>query len=414
MKSARKAAFDTLYAIFQDNAYSNIALDKALNDVESADRAFTSSLVYGVTERRLTLDWLLERFLSGRTKPKVKVILYIGAYQLCFMDKVPASAAVNESVKLAEATGCGYYKGLINAVLHKVDEQGKALLEKAPVPIAYSCPEPLMNMWRKMYGEEAAIRIARASLGKPPVFAVPNLLYVDAEELQYELLDEGIECETDGKLVRILSSFNLGNCRSFQNGLFHIEDKSAFECACALDTKRGDTVVDLCAAPGGKTFTVAERMQNEGTVYSFDLHEHRVQLIREGAEMLGLTCVKAAVHDALDETADIPAADAVLCDVPCSGFGIIRRKPEIRYKALDSVKELPELQYRILCAGSKLVKTGGRLVYATCTLNKKENEKVVSRFTENNGGFERVCEKTILPDENGGDGFYYAVLEKKE
>lgn len=414
MKSARCCAFETLYKIFYNDAYSNLALDAALMSVPVKDRAFTASLVYGVTERRLTLDYLLAPYLKGKTKPKVRVLLYLGVYQLYFMDKVPVSAAINETVQLAGEVGCGYYKSLINAVLRQADTHRISADAIEDLSARYSCPLPLVNMWRKQYGEAAALQILEASLGKPPVFAVPNTLYVDAEELQYELLDEGVECEVDDELVRITGSAHPAATKAFARGLFHIQDKSAYACACALAAERTDTVLDVCAAPGGKSFTIAERMQNQGRVIACDLHAHRVGLIREGAERLGITNLTAMQNDAAVINEALPKADAILCDVPCSGFGILRRKPEIKYKDLDSLKELPALQLQILSVSASYLKKGGRLVYATCTLNRKENEKVVSAFLTEHKNIQLQYDKTVFPTLDGGDGFYYAVMEKTD
>ena len=194
--------------------------------------------------------------------------------------------------------------------------------------------------------------------------------------------------------------------------MFHIEDLSSYNCAKAMNAEEGETVLDVCSAPGGKAFTVAECMNNDGKVYAFDLHESRVNLIKLGAERLELSSVVAEVNDASVFNNKLPLADRILCDVPCSGFGIIRRKPEIRYKLLDSVADLPELQYKILSVSSLYLKKGGRIVYSTCTLNKKENEKVVQRFLSDNEGYSLIEEKTLFPEPDGGDGFYYAVMEK--
>lgn len=412
MKKSRLVAFEILYDILKDNAYSNIAIDKALSSIENTDKAFISSLVYGVVERKITLDYLLDKYLNSKTKPKVMIILYLGAYQLYFMDKVPSSAAINESVELAKEVGCAYYKNLINAVLHKIDDNRIDLSSLDDLSVKYSCPQHLIGMWKKAYGLDKTIEILEAINEKPPVFAIPNSLFVDAEECLYELNDSNIEGEIVDDVVEITSSFDLSKCRAFENGLFHIEDLSSFNCVRALGAVDNDIVIDVCSAPGGKAFTIAEMMKNTGTLYAFDLYEHRVNLIKQGADRLGITNIKAMVNDATVFNADLPLADRVLCDVPCSGFGIVRRKPEIRYKDLDSIKSLPEIQLSILTTSSKYVKNGGRLVYSTCTLNKRENEKVVSAFLENNKEFNLKEEKTTFPSKNGGDGFYYAVLER--
>ncbi len=414
MKSARLTAFELLYEVLQSGAYSNLALDGAVKGLSPKDKAFVTQLVYGVIERRLTLDYLLTQYLASKPKPKVKIILYLGVYQLYFTDKVPASAAINESVKLAGEVGCAYYTKLINAVLHQVNDNRVEIDKTDDLSVQYSVPQPLINMWFKQYSDEKTLQILQSVNEKPPVFAVPNPLYVDESELQYELLCDGVECEVNGELVQILSGFDVKRSRAFQNGLFHMEDESSYRCAKALGAKAGETVLDMCAAPGGKAFTIAEQMQNDGTLYAFDIHPHKVQLLKDGANRLGLTCIQAALNDASVYHDNIPMADRVLCDVPCSGFGIIRRKPEIRYKELDSVKELPLLQRQILTASARYLKCGGTLVYSTCTLNKKENEKVVEAFLSENDCFTLEAMTTVFPSANGGDGFFYAVMKKHD
>lgn len=412
MKNSRLVAFEILSEVLRDNAYSNIAIDKALRKVED-NKAFISSLVYGVVERKITLDYILEKYLTGKTKPKVKIVLYLGAYQLYFMDKVPSSAAINESVNVAKEVGLSYYCNLINAVLHRIDDDRIDLEKLDDLSVKYSCPKHLINMWKKAYGEEATLQILDAINEKPPVFAIPNNLYVDADECLYELNNAGIEGEIVDDVVEITSAFDLSKCKPFLDGLFHIEDLSSYNCAKALNASENEIVIDVCSAPGGKAFTIAEGMNNSGKVYAFDLYEHRVKLIEQGAQRLGLTNIYASVNDALEFNENIEKADKILCDVPCSGFGIVRRKPEIRYKDLDSIKDLPQIQLSILKTSSEYLKKGGRLVYSTCTLNKRENEKVVQSFLENNSYFELIEENTTFPSKNGGDGFYYAVLERK-
>ena len=408
MKSSRLIAFETLYKILQDNSYSNLAVDNALKDVND-DKAFISALVYGVVERKLTLDYFIDKYVSSPPKPKIMTILRLGAYQLLFMDKVPASAAVNESVKLTYDINQGYYSKLVNAVLHKID---KDRVFPDSLSIKYSVPEHLINMWIKQYGSETVESFLPSLNDRPPIFAVPNSLYVDADELCYELLSENIDCEVFNDVVLIHSSFDLSKSKSFENGLFYIEDFSSYSCAKALGAKKGDTVLDVCSAPGGKAFTIAQSMENNGKLLAFDLHSHRVELIKSSAVRLGLSIIDAQVNDALIYNGNIQKADKVICDVPCSGFGIVRRKPEIRYKELDSIKDLPAVQLKILTVSAKYLKSGGRLIYSTCTLNKKENEKVVAAFLAENSNFSLDYEKTIYPSKNGGDGFYYAVINK--
>ncbi len=413
MKKSRLIAFEILYDVLKNDAYSNLALDKALKNNNLSDKAFISSLVYGVIERKITLDYLIGNYLERKAKPKVQILLYLGAYQLYFMEKVPNSAAINETVELSKEVGVSYYKNLINAVLHKIDDNRIDLNAIDDLSVKYSCPFHLINMWRKMYGETKTLQILNSINEKPPVFAVPNSIYVNCDELLYELNNCSIQGEIIDNIVMITSNFDLKKCKAFKDGLFHIEDLSSYKCACALNPSENDAVLDICSAPGGKAFTLAEKMNNKGTVYAFDLYDHRVNLISEGADRLGLKNINPQVNDACEFNKNIPAADKILCDVPCSGFGIIRRKPEIRYKDLDSIKSLPDIQYKILSTSSEYLKLNGRLIYSTCTLNKKENEKVVQKFLDNNKNFVLVEEKTFFPSHSGGDGFYYALMEKQ-
>ena len=194
--------------------------------------------------------------------------------------------------------------------------------------------------------------------------------------------------------------------------MFHIEDLSCYNAVKALELKEEDVVFDICSAPGGKAFTAASFMNNKGKIYAFDIYEHRVKLIQDGANRLGLTSITSVVNNGAEFNSSLPLADKIICDVPCSGFGIIRRKPEIRYKDLDSIKELPALQFDILNTSSKYLKKGGKLLYSTCTLNKRENEKVVEKFLTENSDFSVLKSVTTFPSENGGDGFFYSILER--
>ena len=411
MKNSRLTAFEVINGVLRENAYSNLSLEKALDGAENKDKAFVTRLVYGVLERKLTLDYVINIYLKSKTKPKIKILLYMGTYQILFMDKVPDSAAVNETLKLADELGLSFYKKVINAVLRKVCGEKNTVLNNVSLDIKYSCPQSLINMWTKMYGEENTVSILESINNRPPVFAVPNTEFLDAEELQYELLNEGVECELFYECVKINSQFDVSRLNSFKNGLFYIEDYSSYTAACALDAKEGDVVLDMCASPGGKSFTLA---QTGAQIHSFDLYEHRVNLISKTAKRLELDNIIAGVNDALVFNPDMPKADKILCDVPCSGFGIIRRKPEIRYKNLDDIKELFDIQYNILLTSSKYLKNGGRIMYSTCTLNKKENEKVVSEFLKNNSEFELIEQRTTFPSKDGGDGFFYALMVKND
>ena len=326
------------------------------------------------------------------------------------MDKIPDAVAVYETVSLCDNIGLSYYKKLINAVLHRIIDYKTEFDVIDDLSIKYSCPQHLINMWTKMYGEDNVVDILQSINNRPPVFAIPNSKYVDAEELYYELFSAGIDCEIFNDVVKINSSFDLSQLKAFNDGLFYIEDYSSYSCAKALEAEPDDVVLDLCSAPGGKAFTIA---QSGATVYAYDIYEHRVELIKKSAQRLGLNNIITGINDALIYNPNIPFADRIICDVPCSGFGIIRRKPEIRYKNLDDIKELPQIQYNILFTSSRYLKSGGVIIYSTCTLNKKENEQVVDRFLNDNTDFSLVESKTVFPTKNGGDGFFYSILKKK-
>lgn len=409
MKNSRIIAFDIVQSIFKDNAYSNIAIEKSLTSVNDKDKGFVSRIVYGTIERKLTLEYAVNLYLNSKTKNKVKILLMIGAYQILFMDKVPDAVAIFETVACTDELGISFYKKLVNAVLRKISDNRENILNCEDLEIKYSCPKNLINMWNKMYGRDRTLSILECINDRPPVFAVPNTKFVDAQELQYELFDEGIDCEVYNECVKINSPFDMKSLRSYDNGLFYIEDYSSYTAACNLGVDEKDIVLDICAAPGAKSFTMA---QNGAKIYSFDIHNHRVELIKKSAQRLELDNVFADINDALVYNENIPKADKILCDVPCSGFGIIRRKPEIRYKNLDNIKELPPIQLKILQTSSSYLKTGGKIMYSTCTLNKKENEKVVDAFLKENNNFELEEQKTIFPSANSGDGFYYAILTK--
>lgn len=412
MKSSRLVAFEILCDVFRDNAYSNLAIEKALRKEDIKEKAFVSSLVYGVVERKITLDYIITPYLNGTVKSKVRNILYIGAYQLYFMNKVPEPVAINECVELAKQVGVSYYKNMINAVLRNVAKNKIDVDGIDDLSVRYSCPAHLINMWKKMYGEENTLGILDSINNKPPVFAIPNFKYVNADELLYELNDEGIEGEIVDDVVMITSRFDLSNSRAFKNGLFYIEDLSSFSCACSLGAKEDDIVFDMCAAPGGKSFTISQCMNNKGRIFAFDMYDSRVKLIEDSAQRLGIDIIEASINDAEIFNNSLPLADKILCDVPCSGFGIVRRKPEIRYKDLDSIKELPEIQFNILSTSANYLKNGGRIIYSTCTLNKKENERVVSRFLDSNPEYKLIDQNTVFPSANGGDGFFWSVMER--
>lgn len=436
-KSARQIAYEILLKIESDQAYSNLVIDSAVKvyNPDSTDCAFISRLVYGVIERKITLDYVISKYLSKpikKTKSEVLTVLRIGAYQLLFMDKIPKSAAVNESVKLSKANKCEYASGLVNAVLRKIAKDGYVIDEKLTdsekLSVMYSAPEEIVKFLTYHYGEENAKLFLEESLKPKKITIRVNTVRVSSEELKELLAQEGVGV-TDTQCRNALEIDVNGavyNLECYKKGYFHVEDISSQLCVEALELFEGATAIDVCAAPGGKTFTAAQCMNNKGTLYSCDIYSARTDLIKNGAERLGLDCVKPFVNDAAQFNKDLPLMDRVLCDVPCSGLGIIGKKPEIKYKKLDDTKTLLPIQRQILETSSKYVKSGGRLVYSTCSVNPNENRKICDAFLKEHTeyesvkvlpGVERTVDEgdylTLFPHKNKCDGFFVAAFVRK-
>lgn len=435
--SPRQKAFEILLRIHTANAYSNLTIDTYLqkDNMENRDKAFVSALVYGVCERQLTLDFNLSQYLKQpikKLKPEVLIALRLGAYQLLFMDKIPSSAAVNESVNLTKSNKSAFASGLVNAVLRKVMQNGLVLPQENSrnyLSVKYSCPQWLVDMYTKSYGKENAEEILNSSLGEVPVYIRVNTTKTTSDELISTLAEENIIAEKVDCIENALMLNKQGsveNLKAFKNGLFHVQDLSSQLCCSALCAKKGEKILDVCSAPGGKTFTICEIMENMGAVIACDIYSSRVKLINDGAERLGLTSVSPIVNDATVFNTKLGEFDKVLCDVPCSGLGIIRRKPEIKYKSPDDIDKLYNLQYLILCITSRYVKRKGTLVYSTCSLNPEENIEVCRRFLAENKdfvlcdvpnaeAFGMVDDKTltVLPHKNNTDGFFIAKFERK-
>lgn len=422
----RQTAFRVLLRVERENAYSNLALDAELKrSANGAPAAFVTALVYGVLERQITLDFVLQQYLLKplrKLRPEVRVVLRMGVLQLYFMDKVPASAAVNESVKLVKKNGCAYASGLVNSVLRKISETPLTYPETGDLvsdwSIRYACPKALVERLVKEYGAADTQSFLAASLGGAPTVLRVNTLKTTAKALQSRLQSEGIETSA-GTLENTLvvqSGGAIEQLSSYREGLFHVQDTASMLCVQALGLQPGQTLLDMCAAPGGKSFTAAQIMQNQGSIMAFDLHKHRVQLISDGAKRLGISIIDAQAQDAAVFHAALEkTADRVLCDVPCSGLGVLRRKPEIRLRELTFIDNLTDIQYNILVHASKYLRMGGLLVYSTCTLNRAENEGVCDRFLRENPAYQKDGDyKTLLPHKDGTDGFFIARLRRIE
>lgn len=423
MVNDRIIAYKILLKIEKDKAYSNLTLDSVLEKEKVGYEPFVRNLVYGVVERKITLDYILSGFLSQpikKLKPQVLTVLRMGVYQLKFMDKVPVSAAVNESVKLVKQQGFSFASGLVNSILRKVANSETVYPENNEsmeyLSVKYSCPVSLIQQYINDYGFENAVGILSTSLENPPLIIRANTLKITPADLILRLQKESITasiCDLDGALT--VESGNVFATDCYKDGLFHVQDLASQKCIVALEPKPYETVLDVCAAPGGKSFTMAEKMQNKGEIYSFDLYEHRLSLINSGAKRLGIDIIKTQVRDASAIYDDMPLADKILCDVPCSGLGVIRRKPEIKYKDLGFIDKLTDLQYNIICSASAYLKKGGRLVYSTCSLNKAENEEVCERFLATHKDFHLLEDYpvTLMPHTDKTDGFFFAAFTKE-
>lgn len=434
MTDPRYLAVKLLNKTFSGNGYSNLQLNGGLesSDMDARDKKLCSALYYGVIERKLTLDHII-RGLSSRPPEKldgaVLNILRCGIYQLLYMEAIPDSAAVNESVELAKKFSKSSASGLINAVLRNFLRRGKEFsLPKDPAEAAsvkYSAPVELVKALTADYGVELAEDLLSDALTSPPVTIRRNPIICTEDEFLAALGEISAERLDFPENAYTLGGGDIASSEAFKNGLFHVQDIASQLCCMAVAPSAEDRVLDLCAAPGGKTFTMAELMNGKGEIYAFDLHEKRVGLIKKGAERLRLTNIMAAVGDASKYEPQLPKFTKILCDVPCSGLGAIRRKPEIKYKSLADFSTLPDVQYKIAENALNYLATGGELVYSTCTLRREENDAVCDRLLENYGdviepaelpgvlGKKFGCRASIFPCHFGSDGFYIAKFRKR-
>lgn len=431
----RTTALQLLLEIERQQSYSNLLLRQRLREKDARFAARVTALVYGVLERRVTLDALIAHYTkkpASKLDLEVRMILQLGFYQLLYQDAVPDNAAVNETVKLCYAVKKVSAKGLVNAILRRFVREGK----KLPLPndavraasMRYACPEWLVRRWQKAYGKEEAERLMASSFGPAPLTVRVNTQKTTTEALTKKLEEAGVLVTPVQGFPHALHLAHTGNVEKlpgFSDGEFYVQDLSSQICAMVSGVQPGDVVYDLCAAPGSKSFTMALEMRDEGAVYAYDQYPHKIRLIEEGAQKLGLTSIHAALSDAAVWEENRPLADVVLCDVPCGGLGILRRKPEIRMKKPESIDSLAPLQRKILETGARYVKPGGRLVYATCSLNPVENEDAARAFLAAHPEFEpakipdflqaaRVegSMVTIFPHHFGSDGFFFAVFTR--
>lgn len=431
------SALRVLNACRVSGAWADAALAAELKreGLSTADAALTSRIVYGVVQNRLLLDHYLGAYCSQRLEhlqQPLPDILRIGAYQILFLDKIPDSAAVNESVELAKASKRGAAAGLVNAVLRKLS-QNKAHLPPLPegalerLSVETSHPRWLTERMTSLLGSEAAEAFLRANNALAPVTVQVNPLRTTCDGLLKELSGAGIEAKKHAWVPDCLELSGVGDLTTlpaFYRGEFMVQDAAARLVSLVSGVEAGMRVLDVCAAPGGKSFSAAFAMRNDGTVVSCDLHENKLKRIREGAARLGLGCIETVAADGRVMRAEWESRfDVVVCDVPCSGLGIIRKKPDIRYKNPAELAGLPDIQSAILTNAARYVKPGGVLVYSTCTVLPEENGHVTDKFlAENTDFFYESFDLpigaaegyiTLWPQKHGTDGFYISKLRKK-
>ena len=464
--SPRALALDTLLGVSRGK-YGNIAVDTVLRrtSLSEADRHLFTALVYGVIERQVTLDFLIDQFSDRPTDAlddNLRLALRMGLYQLIYMDRIPNHAAVGETVELLPKRTRGYANAILRAYLRfeaalpegcprenklmtpeawvsrfpVLKESSSTVKGYTPETVAFGMPHPMMAAFVSALGYDEACAAVSALTNKPPLTLRVNPLRTSADALSARLTETGLSPASGLYLstaLRLPVSGDVTRLPGFDNGAFFIQDEASQLCVSVVDAQPGQIIIDTCACPGSKSFGMGISMENKGEIHAFDLHESKLSLIKTNAERLGLSLISAARRDARDPDPNlIGKADRVLCDVPCSGLGVMAKKPELRHKDLSESARLPAIQADILEASARYVKEGGVLVYSTCTILPAENEDVVTAFLKKHPEF--IAEDfiipardpavasivsykgmvTLLPHRHGTDGFFIAKLKKTQ
>lgn len=426
--TARDAAVCALIACRKGGAWSDGALKELLTGMERRDAALASRLCYGVLQNRMLLDYWITAFTKGKLQPAVLDILRLALYQLRFMDKIPASAAVNEAVEQAKRLANPAAARLVNGVLRSM------LRATLPMPedmaTKYSHPQALVDLLTEQYGAETTERLLQSHNEAPQTVLQVNTLVSDTQQVLNALEQQGAQAQRHpwlGDCITVSGTGNLEQLDAYKNGWFYAQDAAAKLAVSAAQLQSGMNVLDCCAAPGGKSFAAAIAMHNEGKLFSCDIHPHKLKLIKNGASRLHISIISMRLQDASQPVTEWEGKmDAVLADVPCSGLGVIRKKPDIRYKELGQTERLPELQRAILTQQASYVKPGGVLIYSTCTVLRRENEAVAEQFLKDNpdfsaetvhypaqSGIEDAAMTTLLPCDHGTDGFFICKFRRK-
>ncbi len=425
MINAREKALLTLYEIEYNGAYSNMALKHAIaSGLQKQDKMLVTQLVYGTVRYKLTLDYIISRYSKIKLKKMSKYVLLIlrlGVYQLYFTDKIPESAAVNESVKLAKRyapKSSGFVNGILHSVIRGRDGLEFPRERNKFLSVKYSFPEEIV----KIFSEYDFCGELMESLNREPQMTL-RLNTLKGTELNIE--GANIERSPLYEYAYYARGLNVAECREYNDGKFTVQDIAAMMVSEALKPQKGEFCIDVCAAPGGKTTHIAELMENSGKIIAFDIHEHKTEIIRKNAQRMGIDIIETECRDASEPKPELKGkADKVLVDVPCSGLGIIARKPDIKWNRED-IDTLPVLQYKILETAAQYLKPGGELVYSTCTLNKRENEDVICEFVRRNREYEFVKIEipgplmrdnggyiTLFPNIDNTDGFFISKIKR--
>ncbi|MFA5561808.1 MAG: 16S rRNA (cytosine(967)-C(5))-methyltransferase RsmB [Eubacteriales bacterium] len=429
--NVRQYALELLSRWEAEARYINLSLAHLPSGITEAERGLLTALLYGTVERKLTLDYYISA-LAGRVDldPTTRNILRLGVYQILYMTATPPYAAVNETVKLARNKGeAGFVNAILRTALRAPEKLALPAREKNErrfLSLRYSVPQGTVRELQAVLGEQTEAFL-RHSEETPPTTLFVNVLRIGREAYLERLQAAGIAAEATRHApygVRLLAPCPPSRLPGYREGDFFVQDEASQLALHALSPLPGSRLVDCCAAPGGKSFAAAIYMQNKGEVHSFDLHDSKLPLIVDGAARLGLSSIRVARHDSTRPQVPLEgSADYVICDVPCSGLGVLAKKPDLRYKSTETWEQLPELQYRILCAAAAYLRVGGALLYATCTILPRENQGVTDAFLAAHDGFEAVPFQvggrdapsgclTLLPHRDGMDGFFMVKLRR--
>lgn len=413
MRNARALAMSTVLRCARDGAYSNIELSNSLDasTLNEADKSLYASLVYTTLENLITIDFFLSK-VSERSMDdideQIRNILRVGTCQIMFMDKIPESAACDESVKLAYKSAKPYVNGVLRNMCRRKDEL-RNLLSRQSASVRYSVSEDICRLIKTQYGADTE-RILESFSTRLPLWLRVNTLRSNAES---------VAARTEGRISGevkdcVCVTKNVAEVAKASGDDYFVQGLPSQYAIKLLAPKKNETVIDMCSCPGGKSFSAAMEMENVGRIISADIHKNKLKLVEKTAKELGIDIIETCEWDGR-KTKDewVGLADKVICDVPCSSLGVLGSKQEIRYKTKESFERLPALQYEILKNGGKYLKRGGRMIYSTCTFNKEENEKVVERFLSENEGFELLARRSFMTYTDKTEGFFVALIVKR-